>query len=180
MATTVGNFLALDAEYEYSDYSSSSISYNTYDSYDWWGGVSGDEKDLALNNEIKRFMKPVSTVKVGAEARISPNLYLRAGYNYVSAPMKKKAYLNLFTASSSYYYSTNTDYVNLGSINRVTCGLGFRGKHFYADMAYQYQRQQGDLYTFHVPETGSEANRLSAATVDLNRHNVMLTIGYKF
>lgn len=180
MATTVGNFLALDAEYEYSDYSSSSISYNTYDSYDWWGGVSGDEKDLALNNEIKRFMKPVSTVKVGAEARISPNLYLRAGYNYVSAPMKKEAYLNLFTASSSYYYSTNTDYVNLGSINRVTCGLGFRGKHFYADMAYQYQRQQGDLYTFHVPETGSEANRLSAATVDLNRHNVMLTIGYKF
>lgn len=178
MATTVGNFLALDVEYEYRDYTASSISYNVYDSY--WGDFVDDEKDPALNNEIKRFMKPVSTIRVGAEARVSPKLYLRAGYNYVSAPLRDDAYLNLFTNSSSYYYNTNTDYVNLGSINRVTCGLGYRGKHFYADMAYQYQAQQGDLYTFHVPAAGSEQNRLSAAKVDLNRHNVMLTLGYKF
>lgn len=178
MATTVGNFLALDAEYEYRNYASSSISYNVYD-YDYWYDAD-DVKDPALNNEISRFMKPVSTVKVGAEARLSPNLYLRLGYNYVSAPLEDDAYLNLFTSSDSYYYSTNTDYVNLGSINRVTCGLGYRGKHFYADVAYQYQAQQGDLYTFHVPAEDSEQNRLSAATVDMNRHNVMFTLGYKF
>lgn len=178
MATTVGNYLALDAEYEYSDYSTASISYRDYYDpyYDSWSG----HKDRALNQEIKRFMKPVSTFRIGAEARVADGVYLRAGYNYVSAPMKKDAFLNLFTASSSYYYSTNTDYVNLGDINRVTCGLGWRGKHFYADFAYQYQAQKGDLYTFHVPEDGSEQNRLSAAKVDLNRHNLMFTLGYKF
>lgn len=179
MATTVGNYLALDAEYEYSDYSTASISYPDYYTVDDYGWSDG-HKDRALNQEIKRFMKPVSTFRIGAEAKVAKGVYVRAGYNYVSAPLKKDAYLNLFTASPSYYYSTNTDYVNLGAINRATCGLGLRGKHFYADVAYQYQAQKGDLYTFHIPENGSEQNRLSAAKVDLNRHNLMFTFGYKF
>ncbi len=69
--------------------------------------------------------------------------------------------------------------MNLGAINRATLGFGLRGKHFYADMAYQYQMQKGDLYTFHLGDD-VDRNRLSAKTVDLNRHNVMLTLGYKF
>lgn len=177
LGTTVGNFLAINAEYEYQNLATSKISYPDYDVYDYgWGG----EKDHALNQEANRFLKPQSTVRVGAEARLNPNMYARLGYNFVSAPFEKDAYLNLFTESSSYYFNTNTDYVNLGAINRVTAGLGFRGKHIYADVAYQYQHQGGELYTFHVPSGDSEVNALSAANVDLNRHNFMLTLGYKF
>lgn len=179
MATTVGSNLALNAEYEYCDLTAASISYPDYYTIDGSGWSNG-HKDKALNQEIKRFMKPVSTFRIGAEAKVAQGAYVRVGYNYVSSPMKKDAYLNLFTASSSYYYSTNTDYVNLGAINRLTCGLGLRGKHFYADFAYQYQAQKGDLYTFHIPEQASEQNRLTAAKIDLNRHNLMLTVGYKF
>lgn len=179
MATTVGTNLALDAEYEYCDLTTASISYPDYYYADWYGWGDG-HKDRAQNEEIKRFMKPVSTFRIGAEARVAQGTYVRVGYNHVTAPMKKDAYLNLFTASPSYYYSTNTDYINLGAINRLTAGLGIRGKHYYADFAYQYQAQKGDLYTFHIPETDSEQNRLTAAKVDMNRHNLMLTVGYKF
>ncbi len=178
LGTTIGNFLAVDAEYEYQNLASSKISYPDYDNayqYDW-----GGDQDHALNQEANRFLKAQSTFRVGAEARLSPNFYARLGYNYVSAPFEKDAYLNLFTESSSYYFNTNTDYVNLGAINRFTAGLGLRGKHLYADIAYQYQHQDGELYTFHVPSGGSETNSLRAANVDLNRHNVMLTLGYKF
>ena len=178
MATTVGSRVALDAEYELANYRKSNISYPDY--YDDWGSVYDGETDYALREEIKRFMKPVHTFRVGAEVRAGKGTYLRAGYNYVSAPFEKDAYLNLFTASSSYFYQTNTDYVNLGATNRYTAGLGWRGKHFYADAAYQFQKQTGDLYTFHLPEAGSEANRLAAAPVDLKRHQLLFTVGYKF
>jgi len=178
-ATTVGNFLAVDAEWECANFSKASVRYDD-GSYDYWDDVwSSGVKDKPLGEEIKRFLKPVHTLRVGAEARLAKGIYGRVGYNYVSAPIKKEAYLNLFTDSPSYFYSTNTDYVNLGATNRVTCGLGWKGKHFYADCAYLYQKQAADLYTFHVPGDG-EANRLSAAPLDLKRHQVLFTLGYKF
>ena len=179
MGTTVGNYLALDAEYELSRYSGAQVRYPNYDGWNEWGSTSST-KDKALNQEIDYFMKPVSTFRVGAEVRLAPRVFGRLGYNYVSAPFKKDAYLNLFTASPSYNCSTNTDYVNLGAINRVTAGVGYHGKHFYADLAYQYQHQQGDVYAFHIPEQNSEINRLQGQKVDLNRNNLMLTLGYKF
>ena len=178
MGTTIKNFMAVDVEYEVSKYSGSKVSYFDYDYYDDF--YSNGNDDVALNKEAEHFLKPVSTFKVGAEARLCKNLYARAGYNFVSAPFKKDAFLNLFTNSSSYYYNTNTDYVNLGETHRATCGLGYKYKHLYADLAYQYQTQSGDLYTFHVPEDNSEKNLLKAANVDLVRHSIMLTIGYKF
>lgn len=181
VATVVANVLALDAEYEFANYSKSEVGYDGYysDDMSFEGWMSG-EKDRYLNREAERFLKPVSTFKFGAEARLSSNMYARFGYNYVSAPMKADAYLNLFTNSPSYYYNTNTDYVNLGEINRFTCGLGYRLKHLYIDFAYQHQRQGGDVYAFHVPDGSSESNRLKAAKVDFKRNNCMLTLGYKF
>ena len=59
-------------------------------------------------------------------------------------------------------------------------GIGYRGKHFYADMAYQYEARKGDYYAFHVPYTGSEENALTAVPVKLNKHQLLLTLGYKF
>ena len=179
LGLTVDKFLAMDAEYEYSNYGSCKVSYGGYDE---WGNATlfNHDKDVSLNQEAKHFMKGVHTFRFGAEARFTKNIYARFGYNTQSAPMKKDAYLNLFTNSPSYYYSNNTDYVNLGRLDRYTCGLGYRGRHFYIDAAYQVQKQQGDLYTFHVPENGSEANRLAGAKVDLNRHSGLITLGYKF
>ena len=174
----MGNWLAVDAEYEVSRYSGAQVRYPN--AYDWDDYSVSSHKDRALCEEIDRYMKPVSTFRIGAEARLAKGVYARAGYNFVSAPFEKDAYLNLFTNSPSYYYSTNTDYVNLGNTHRATLGLGYKGKHFYADVAYQIQTQEADVYAFHIPEQFSDRNRLQGQSIDLKRHHAMLTVGYKF
>ena len=107
----------------------------------------------------------------------------------MSSPFSKDAFLNLFPNAGTSYgdsesilYQTGTDYVNLGDINRFTCGLGWHGKSFYVDLAYQYQAQKGDLYFFQVPVNSTEyrTNALKPQKIDLNRHNVLLTFGFKF
>lgn len=178
-ATTIGKSFAIDAEYEYTNPSNSRISYPT-GYYDDYYNASYSTKDFALNQECKKHLNPTHTFKVGAELRIADCFYLRGGYNFISAPMKESAFLDLFTNSNSYYYNSNTDYVNLGATNRIACGLGYKGRIFYADFAYQYNIQSGELYTFHVPAGNSLANRLDAAHVNLNRQSAMLTLGCKF
>jgi hypothetical protein len=179
LATTIGKSFAIDAEYEYTNPSNSRISYNEGQYGDYYNAYY-DTKDIALNNECKKHLNSLHTFKVGAELRLIDCLYLRGGYNYVTAPMNESAFMDLFTNSNSYYYSSNTDYVNLGAINRFSCGLGYKGRRFYADLAYQYTMQSGDLYAFHLPEANDMTNRLDAANVNLNRQSALLTLGIKF
>lgn len=174
LGTTAGTFFAVDAEYEYSNLPTARTIYA--DAY--WGGR---QTDSGLAEEAEACLRGVHTFRVGAEARVSSNIFVRAGYNFVSAPMKTDAFLNYFADSPSYYYNMGTDYVNLGATHRATLGLGYRGKHFYVDAAYQYQTQAADVYAFHAPEAGNNwKNRLQGQGIDLKRSNLMLTLGYKF
>lgn len=211
LATTVGQTLALDAEYEYMDYTGASVRYPESNSnyYRTIGSVGSTYKDRPLASEIDRYMNGVHTFRVGAEARLTKGLYARLGYNYVSKPMKDEAIKNLFIGqdtpegdSESVINTTGTEYVNLSAINRITAGLGYHGKNFYADLAFQYQAQKGDVYAFHnfdtqkIDEINSSSlsesqkalavgevarvNTLQKQTFDLNRLGVQLTLGYKF
>lgn len=186
MATTIGRNLAIDAEYEVTTMNSAQVRYPDSDYDYYYDSYFSSSKDNYLADEIDACLQPVHTFRIGAEAVLTKGVYARAGYNYQSSPFKKDAFLNLFTNSPSYFYNTNTDYVNLGAINRVTAGLGVRGKHFYADVAYQYQHQNGDVHAF---DGGTDPGDLSAEPktqllqgqkADLNRHNVLFTVGYKF
>ena len=213
LATTIGQNFAIDAEYEYMDYKGASVRYPDPDAKDYkrreitWGTTY---KDRPLGSEIDRYMKGVHTIRIGAEARITNGLFARVGYNYVSSPMTEDAIKNMYIGqdtpegdSESVINTTGTDYVNLGPINRVTAGLGYHGKHFYADLAFQYQAQKGDVYPFHNFDTDkvdaiwadsslsdaqkemkigavARVNTLPKQTYDLNRCNVQLTLGYKF
>ena len=162
---TIGNFLALDAEYEYSDYSSASLSYD--DVYDEWSWGGNQTKDRELNREASKYLKGVSTV--------------RLGYNYVSTPIKSNALQNQFINSASIDYNTSTNYVNLGDINRYTVGLGYKAKHFYTDFAWQYQQQSGDFYAFTTQRGNpSETNEAPCTKLKLDRSQFLLTLGYKF
>lgn len=182
MATTVGKTLALNAEYEYRNFSTTQVRYPSYYDDGWDNSFwDGSDKDVALADEAERFLKPVHTARIGVEWRVLPDVYLRGGYNHETSPFEKDAFLNQFTPSSSYYYSCNTDYVNLSHINRWTAGLGIKGDHFYMDFAYQYHHQNAMTYAFHVPTENSDiTNRLSGYKTDLSRHQVLFTLGYKF
>lgn len=176
---TIGNFLALDAEYEYSDYSSASLSYD--DGYDEWSWGGNQTKDRELNREASKYLKGVSTVRLGAEAKLDYGLSLRLGYNYVSTPIKSNALQNQFINSASIDYNTSTNYVNLGDINRYTVGLGYKAKHFYTDFAWQYQQQSGDFYAFTTQRGNpSETNEAPCTKLKLDRSQFLLTLGYKF
>ena len=188
LATTVSDWLAVDAEYEYKNYQGASIRYpdNSY-RRSYYGSLYPTYKDHALANQIDKYMKSVSTFKIGAEAKIYDGVYLRAGYNYVSKPFSDDAIKDMFPHENTTYAEsesvcgeTGTDYINLGAINRVTLGLGVRGKHWYGDLGYQFQKQSGDVYPFHMATDASLKNVVDPQKADFNRHQLLLTIGYKF
>lgn len=179
LGNTFFNRLAVGAEYEFADYSSTKISYgDTYD--DWY-----TTKDVALTSEAHKLLNSTHTLKVGAELMVNKNLFLRGGYNYVSSTIDKDAFLNQYINSRSLDDNTYTDFLNTKAINRFTVGLGMKFGSFYADAAWQYQKQNADLYTFAASEDGSELfsnsqNVCPARKVNLNRSQFQLTLGYRF
>jgi hypothetical protein len=81
-------------------------------------------------------------------------------------------------------YATSTDYTNWSSTNRVTCGLGYNVNKFFVDLAYQYSQTDGDFYPFmsYRANSGnvSDSNIADAVKVSNKRHQLLLTVGYKF
>lgn len=180
LGTTIGQDVAIGAEYEIADHTTAQVRQPDSNYYD--GGWSSGTQDKDMQQQIDAYLLDTHTFRVGVEARLAPEFYARAGYNFVSAPIRKEAILNLFTTSPSYRFATNTDYVNLGVTNRITCGLGYRGRNFYTDIAYQYQTQKADVYPFAYKKDGvaAEHNDLPAQHIKLNRHQIALTFGYRF
>ncbi len=154
---TVGNFLALGAEYEYEDYSSMKFHYH-----------DGELMDYETD-QVKQTLKGVSTLRVGVEYKPIPAFSLRAGYNYSSALHKSGAYKALPINS----INTDTDYANNRALNTFTLGIGYRGSWLYADLAYKYDTYKSDFYPF-------ENVDLTAAEVTNTRSQVLLTIGTRF
>ena len=103
-ATTISNYLALDAEYEVSRYTGAQLRWPDY-GRGYWEDYTPSTRDHDMDTEIDACFNTVQTFRVGAEVRLAPRLYGRVGYNYVSAPFKKDAYLNTMTNSDAYHYS---------------------------------------------------------------------------
>lgn len=184
VGTTFGNVLAVGAEYEIADHLAAQTRYfddpsgYAYSVDDWNRGI----KDKVMQYEIDTYMKDTHTLRLGAEYRFAPEWFVRGGYNFVSSPFKKDAFLNLYTDSPSFKYATNTDYVNLGNINRYTLGIGYHGKNFYADAAYQFQKQNADVYPFHYNKENrlNVQNDVPAQKVSFERSSILFTVGYRF
>ena len=77
--TTFAGAVAVGAEYEYQDYSSSKLK-----------DVDGYE--LGDQPSVENYLKGVHTFRIGMETRIIPEFSIRAGYNYSSAAFSKDAY----------------------------------------------------------------------------------------
>ena len=174
---TIGNYLALGAEYEYADLSTSKVSYDT--GYDMYGVITSDDHEL--NSQTKKYLKGQSTFKIGAELKPSPEWAVRVGYNHVSSPIDPAAYYNQFIDSRSIDHATQASYMNLSSINRYTAGIGYRGRSFYADLAYQFQSQSGDYYPFFsTSQSNIDLNEVAPSKINLNRSQLLLTLGFRF
>lgn len=181
--TTVGNFLAVGATYEYSDYSTIDTRINDGESYDWYYDTyyTSSSSDDEMNRHTKNALKGVSTFKLGLEYKVESNLAVRFGYNYVSPMYDTSAYKDGTLNSPGSYYSSTTDYTNWKSTNRITCGLGYTVDKFSLDLAYQYSAQNGRFHAFNDYFGDSKSSNLcDAVDVSNKRHQVLLTLGYHF
>ena len=154
---TIGKTVALGAEYEYEDYSTTKLKYDD--------GVIMDGE----TNDAKNMLKGVHTFRVGAEFKLAPEFSFRLGYNHITAAMKDDAFKYLPSNS----VRTDTEYSNLKAANNYTLGFGYRGSSFYADMAYQFNTYKEDFYAF-------DSKYLDATKLTNNNHKVILTLGMRF
>lgn len=193
---TVGNYLALGASYNYADYGSMKTRVNEGSDYDWRTDsyYETSSNDTNMNEHTKQTLKGVSTVKLGAEFRPVNNLALRAGYNYVSPMYQTNAYKDVTIDSYGSNYSTATDYINWDSTSRFTLGVGYQMKNFNIDLAYQYSEQNGDFHPFmdtygdyYYINTATKSlqmdkidNYANPVKVSNKRHQLLLTLGYRF
>lgn len=185
---TVGNYLALGASYEYSDYSSMDTRVNDGFGYSWYYDEYYDSSssDKAMNNHTKKTLKGVSTIKLGAEYKPMPELAIRAGYNYVSAMYDSNGYKDGGIVSEGSYYSSSTDYTNWKGTNRMTLGVGYNINKFNIDLAYQYSETNGEFHPYTAISASDAMNnvveKMSNDKFDVSnkRHQILLTLGYHF
>lgn len=195
---TVGNYLALGASYEYADYSRLDTRVNDGYDVDYWGDVyEHSSSDEPMNRHTRETLKAVSTFKIGAEAKVMPNLAVRAGYNYVSPMFKKEGYKDGNIDSYGSNYSSATDYTNWEATNRYTVGIGYTLGKMSFDLAYQYAQTNGKFHPFadsyldytypgqdsngnDVTMTESLDNYANAVKVSNKRNQLLLTLTYRF
>ena len=159
---TVGSSLALGAEYEYKDYSTMLFDdgSNFYDGYQF-------------ENETTNMLKGTSTIRLGAEYKVIPQMALRLGYNYCSTIFEDNAYKNLPINS----IQTDTDFTNTESLSNYTLGIGYRGSMFYADLAYKLTAFKAKFYPF---DTFDGESLVQATKLNNTRNQVLLTLGVRF
>lgn len=159
MGTIVSGMMALDAEYEYAKYSSAHL--EDVDGYELNGTTAVNES-----------LKGVHTFCVGMETKLTSAFSMRAGYNFQSSPIHEDSFKNIpFTDETR----TDAEYLNLNSRQAVTFGMGYRGRLFYADVAYKYDFYKANFYAF-----GSSDIELPATKVNNERHQVLFTLGVHF
>lgn len=183
--TTIGKSLALGASFDYADYSSMKSKIKDGGDYDWWTDTyySNSHNDNAMNAHTSASLKGVSTLKLGAEYRIIPEVAVRLGYNYVSPMFKKDAVRNMFIESPGVETATTTDFTNWQATSRFTCGLGFNIDNFYVDLAYQYNSVSGTYLPYqNCGDVILGCDVTPSMPVDLTskRHQAICTLGFKF
>ena len=140
---------------------------------DWYNGIrmknnpTGLDSDLWYNDTFRDNLKGVNILRVGAEFKPLPVLALRAGFGYCGSMLKDdKTILASPVIRQTTYYGA---------------GVGFvLARGVLLDVAYQYLSSDlADYYLFYAQDnTGmTESARYSTS---INRHNVAVTLGFRF
>lgn len=161
---TIGRNIAIGAEYEYQDLSTTRYDVSEYNNYQ-----SDREYFKVVNNATKQTLKDQHTIKVGAEYKPITNLALRLGYNFVTSPIKSNAYRTITYDG----VESETSYTNWKPIQRFCAGVGYKFNGGYVDVAYQYQIQKGDFYAF-------DDETFKPTSINNNRSQLMATLGFRF
>ena len=108
--------------------------------------MSGSNDWYDIDNEyISEDFKAASTIKLGMEYRLTPQLYGRLGYAWMQNPYNT----DFSDSGDAAIAGSNTIFRVEGDTNYFTGGLGYRfNQNFYLDAALVYKTQTDDLYPF--------------------------------
>lgn len=192
-AGVIGSNFIVSFDYEWANYGSMHFSEPTYYDggydygYDWEPWSIANSKSVydmndpyAYENEdIRTYYKSTNTFRVGLEYKPISALSIRAGYSYVSSPVKNEAKnndLTIYTAGTnpSYRFDNNTNYFALG--------LGWRYQHVYVDLAYVYKNMKSEYHVYTPDPEPYDGNYIPSpqAKVSFNNSQIVLSAGYRF
>lgn len=138
-------------EYELSDAGNSKFKFSD---------ASANQYERFVNANIDNKYALFHTIKAGIEFKYDP-VRIRGGVQYRTSPFKKSA------APSN----LSTDVLTFSA------GIGYRGKHFFADLAYM-QTNFKEMYVPYQLNT-TAWNPVPAATLSTKNPLVVVTVGYK-
>lgn len=130
----------------------------------------------ATNADIEDYYKSTTTIRVGAEYRITPRFSVRAGYAHVSSPVRKEA-----TDGSMLIYTsgTMTNYKMDNSTDYITCGLGYNFDHFYIDAAYVNKHQSSEYHAY-TPDPANPQIPSPTSKLSFSNNQIILSAGVRF
>ncbi|WP_239406097.1 OmpP1/FadL family transporter [Alistipes sp. An66] len=140
---------------------------------DWYNGIrmknnpTGLDSDLWYNDTFRDNFKGANILRVGAEFKPLPALALRAGFGYCGSMLKDdKTILASPVIRQTTYYGA---------------GVGFvLARGVLLDVAYQYLSSDlTDYYLFYAEDNTGMAESARYST-SINRHNVAVTLGFRF
>ncbi len=168
--------LLLGASYTIGDVAILSVDYER----DWYNGIRTKKTPVGkgvYNDFFREYFKGSNTVRVGAEVKPLPILALRAGYGFNGSMVRDNK--TIFSSPLTY----RTQY--------ATAGVGVSFGFIFVDVAYQYvASRQTDYRLFYsmdmVGAEDSEGNTIYSddysgiCSTDLTRHNIIMTLGFRF
>lgn len=173
-AGVIENKMIISADVDFTDNQYIHLS-SPYYNGSYINGNYGDPF-YTTNQEVKDYYKSSVTFRAGLEYRITPSLSARLGYVHTSDPVKEAAknnQISITTAGTdpSYQLDNTTDY--------VTCGLGYRYKHFYMDAAYVYRHQSAEWHSFTADPDYPLDSGAQGKMTNTNSQ-IVVSMGFKF
>lgn len=168
LGATLLNRLALGAEYEFKNALKTNIMYDDGVLID----VLNDgyfSSDYSLIGGVDQSFKKQNTFKIGGEFRVTPQFFVRAGFNYVTSFVESSSFKYMEASSAR----TDTEYENAHNRWAVTGGIGYNKNHFYLDLAYQFVKYDSDFYAYDNVD-------LAPLGLTNRRHQALMSLGFRF
>lgn len=173
LAGVLGSRFILSMDYELVNYGNMKLMVpsNSMDPKDWY-----DDH----NEFISMDYKAASTIRLGTEYRLTPQLYGRLGYAWMQNPYDA----DFQESGDAVIAGSNTIFRMEGDTNYFTGGIGYRfNRNFYLDAAVVYKTQKDDLYPFpNLFTEGRQELVIDATPFTLKNNSIrgLVTLGYKF
>lgn len=158
-AYVMGKRAIFSVDYEYMDYSNMKLRK---------GGSGWDTYDFMVeNDDIKSTYKSVGNLHLGAEVRLTNEVSVRGGYEYLPSTYKEEG------------WQANTE--------TFSAGIGYSTGRFFMDFAYKHLNASNKITLYDMPlgieGLASDYDNVvtsSVANIDHKRNLYTLTLGFRF